>query len=793
MCTSSQLRILNGRSLGDSIGKVTSYNGTSIDDYCICSSTFLSNILNFRIEDCHPNTSDQCQITVNIFCSNILGPKQDIRNHRKLLPVIRWSPIREQKFIKKLNYDSFNNTCTKTEKLIASENADKSTSEVDDVVVAELTFKLLNGDEDGAKVRAAERASEGNAELCPDAVYRIYVKETFYFYLLHHLQQCIRLYGPPRNFWMFPYQRLNHTLSAAVSNNQYPELSAIEKVEEIRKDDLDNVAKHSVTRYFFCTHVSFNQIKFRRENRILCGLWFGKEKPNFPTFFKPFTELLWKLYTDGYVVKDENGDDQKCKAMLLQMTCDSPAKCLFQDFIQYNGDASNSFSVHLLLHIPNTVLQNGPLWCQSCFWFEDYNGELRQFFHSSQHPDSQVARAVHIVQKLPEMVKIMNPESAAAILQRKMTSDRYKVEIIKYVQRGICVVGKAEEANLADHENVFSLVKLAKPSFTGIPLKYKRALLQGEMIHSKIYQKVSQRNSFTVEYQNLTDKEYGEILFFLGLDDDYLAVVNKFTKKKCALTEDHTTGPSGGHLLTFEKQSFNNTCTKTEKLIASENADKSTSEVDDVVSDFNKLLKGAATLDNRFESKLHNKQKRRKIKNPWVDKDCVAKYRHIKALCRTLGRNPWDSSLRLNNFTEKKLQQAFHPVWKSSSCLSPDNALQWSRQLLQWSSPQLQWYCQTYQLSSLPCRREKQSLREGLPQKLRSLWQHPPPENSLWFWFTRKMVTVTIVQSAIERARDLFDLEEEVVVRTYQGAEVTRNVKLGLLPVVAELLVVVKK
>lgn len=123
MCTSSQLRILNGRTLGDSIGKVTyhSYNGTSIDDYCICSSTFLSNILNFRIEDFHPNTSDHCQITVNIFCSNILGPKQDKRNLRKLPPVIKWSPIREQKFIENLNYDSFNNICTKTEKLIASE------------------------------------------------------------------------------------------------------------------------------------------------------------------------------------------------------------------------------------------------------------------------------------------------------------------------------------------------------------------------------------------------------------------------------------------------------------------------------------------------------------------------------------------------------------------------------------------------------------------------------------------------------------------------------------------------
>ncbi|CAC5396211.1 unnamed protein product [Mytilus coruscus] len=58
---------------------------------------------------------------------------KDKCNLRKLPPVIRWSPIREQKIIENLNYDSFNNICTKTEKLIASENADNSTSEVDDV------------------------------------------------------------------------------------------------------------------------------------------------------------------------------------------------------------------------------------------------------------------------------------------------------------------------------------------------------------------------------------------------------------------------------------------------------------------------------------------------------------------------------------------------------------------------------------------------------------------------------------------------------------------------------------
>jgi exonuclease III len=74
LCNDSQLRILNGRTLVDTAGKATffSQNGVSIDDYCICSSSFLSNIVNFQVDEFIPNVSDHCPITV-MFCHNILN------------------------------------------------------------------------------------------------------------------------------------------------------------------------------------------------------------------------------------------------------------------------------------------------------------------------------------------------------------------------------------------------------------------------------------------------------------------------------------------------------------------------------------------------------------------------------------------------------------------------------------------------------------------------------------------------------------------------------------------------
>ncbi|CAC5394737.1 unnamed protein product [Mytilus coruscus] len=57
---------------------------------------------------------------------------------------------------------------------------------------------------------------------------------------------------------------------------------------------------------------------------------------------------------------------------------------------------------------------------------------------------------------------------------------------------------------------------------------------------------------------------------------------------------------------------------------------------------------------------------------------------------------------------------------------------------------------------------------------------------------TKKMVTVTTMENAVAQARDLFDLEEQEVVLTYLGAELTRSVKMELLPAMTELLVSVK-
>lgn len=60
----AQLRILNGRTIGDSVCRITYHNyiGASIDDYCICNSSFLQNIVSFNVGDFEPTFSDHCPL-----------------------------------------------------------------------------------------------------------------------------------------------------------------------------------------------------------------------------------------------------------------------------------------------------------------------------------------------------------------------------------------------------------------------------------------------------------------------------------------------------------------------------------------------------------------------------------------------------------------------------------------------------------------------------------------------------------------------------------------------------------
>lgn len=74
----------------------------------------------------------------------------------------------------------------------------------------------------------------------------------------------------------------------------------------------------------------------RKAKMLMCGIWFGKGKPLWDTFSKPFRDELTLLSTTG-VVWTCDGDLRLTKVATHGIVCDAPARCMVQGTHQFNG------------------------------------------------------------------------------------------------------------------------------------------------------------------------------------------------------------------------------------------------------------------------------------------------------------------------------------------------------------------------------------------------------------------------------------------------------------------------
>jgi hypothetical protein len=94
MCKESGLRILNGRTLGDTVGRLTCYkwNGSSAVDYGIAHHSLLPCIQYFKVHDFLEALSDHCRITTVFKLSYPVIRVQGETNIYDFPSKLRWSP-----------------------------------------------------------------------------------------------------------------------------------------------------------------------------------------------------------------------------------------------------------------------------------------------------------------------------------------------------------------------------------------------------------------------------------------------------------------------------------------------------------------------------------------------------------------------------------------------------------------------------------------------------------------------------------------------------------------------------
>ena len=95
--------------------------------------------------------------------------------------------------------------------------------------------------------------------------------------------------------------------------------------------------------------VTINELPYRirKTNVLLCGLWYGKEKPVMNTSLKPFIEKLSELENVGFQTTTfTNTDMIHVKVHAILCSVDSVARPMIHNVKQFNGKYGCSYCLH---------------------------------------------------------------------------------------------------------------------------------------------------------------------------------------------------------------------------------------------------------------------------------------------------------------------------------------------------------------------------------------------------------------------------------------------------------------
>jgi len=168
--------------------------------------------------------------------------------------------------------------------------------------------------------------------------------------------------------------------------------------------------------------------------------------------------------------------------------------------------------------MPEDVRNLGSLWTHSTFPFESLNGDLLKLFHGTQNIVFQIVNAVNINRALPTLSKELIDGSEAQLFYSKLTCTRKSRNEIK-LATNMFAIRRVSKRQIP--VNVFTSLSMLLghiPKNTACQF-FSRLKIGNGMYHSLKYERVTSRNSYTIQYEELsdekTDRKFGFIDEFL--------------------------------------------------------------------------------------------------------------------------------------------------------------------------------------------------------------------------------------------------------------------------------------
>lgn len=247
-------------------------------------------------------------------------------------------------------------------------------------------------------------------------------------------------------------------------------------------------------------------------------------------FWKAHEWLAWLLYYSLPVIKDIVQSSYynhwailvDCVSILLSTNislsqlvyCERSFRCFVIDFESLYGKQNLSFNVHQTLHLVQSVKDWGPLWSHSAFMFEAFNAVLLKMIKGTQGVPRQILNTFCLTRAIPLNISTALPKCSPAEQDFIKTLITHK----RRLASACSVADQVTLLGLPKHRRLSRIHFVALHSVTNtvtqneIVTYYDRAVIRGEIVHSRDYSKDLKRNSYTVK---LNDERYFQVVTFL--------------------------------------------------------------------------------------------------------------------------------------------------------------------------------------------------------------------------------------------------------------------------------------